>query len=172
MSSATAPENEEACRGAIHLAFDQRSPASTAGMGMLHVVFEEKSDKTLWKAEQIYGGLHQPGPDANELRARVADDTELGERVAKDFLSTGRCPLGALDRVFFDRARRMYPDSDPDNITKRKAEPGSKCLCQLAHFHPLPPGNGGVHSAPPKGEPLTGPFWGASFSRDVALPTM
>lgn len=54
-----------------------------------------------WQAEQIYGGLFSPGPDAVELRAWVADDTELGKRVADDFVSTGRCPAGTLDRHLF-----------------------------------------------------------------------
>jgi len=37
-------------RGTSDLAFDQKSAASTAGMGMLHAVYEEKSHKPLWKA--------------------------------------------------------------------------------------------------------------------------
>ena len=56
-----------------------------------------KNGKT-WQAEQVYGGLFGPGPDPAELRAWVADETELDRRVAAAFLGTGRCLRGTPDQ--------------------------------------------------------------------------
>jgi len=71
------------------------------GMGVISVRLG-KSGKEEWQAEQVYGGLFCPGPDHAELRAWVADDTELGKRVADDFLGAGRCLRGTLDQHFFE----------------------------------------------------------------------
>jgi len=67
-------------------------------MGMIAVRFG-KCGKQDRRAEQIYGGLFSSGPDPAELRVWVADETELGKRVADDFVSTGRCPPGTLDQL-------------------------------------------------------------------------
>ena len=59
------------------------------GMGAISVRLGKSGTKER-QAEQVYGGLFCPGPDPAELRAWVADDAELGKRVADDFLSVGR----------------------------------------------------------------------------------
>ena len=87
-----------------------------------------KSGKKEWQAEQIYGGLFSPGPDPAELRVWVADETELGKRVADDFVSTGRCPSGTLDQHFFAVQLRKSPG--PGDAPKRRAGLGKARLCQ------------------------------------------
>lgn len=113
-----------------------------------------------WRIEQIYGGMHEPGPDSAELRAWVADEGELGRRVADDFIRTGRCYAGALDRHIFEIGLRAFPD--PQDAPKRVAG-RERCLCQNhSHFRPTF-ADGGVHSAPPADRPLTGIFWTANI---------
>lgn len=121
-----------------------------------------RNGKTEWKAEPIYGGLLSPGPDPAELRAWVFDDAEMGERVAGDFVTNGRCPAGALDQHFFEVQLRKFPD--PEDAPKRKAGLGKACLCQeQAHFFRLH-GPGGVHSGLPASRPLNGIFWTAKIT--------
>ena len=123
-----------------------------------------KSGKKEWQAEQIYGGLFSPGPDPAELRVWVADETELGKRVADDFVSTGRCPPGTLDQHFFAVQLRKFPG--PGDAPKRRAGLGTACLCQ-DHSHYLPlsgAGQGGVHRMLPAGTPLSGLFWTAHIT--------
>jgi hypothetical protein len=91
----------------------------------------------------------------------VTDETELGKRVADDFVSTGRCPPGTLDQHFFAVQLRKFPD--PGDAPKRRAGLGTACLCQ-DHSHYLPlsgAGQGGVHRMLPAGTPLSGLFWTA-----------
>jgi hypothetical protein len=123
-----------------------------------------KNGKKVWQAEQIYGGLFSPGPDPAELQAWVADETELGNRVADDFVSVGRCPPGTLDHHFFAVQLRKFPD--PDDAPKRRAGLGKACLCQdQSHFLPLGgPGHGGVHRGLPAATPLNGLFWTAHIT--------
>lgn len=119
----------------------------------------------------VYGGLFEPGPDSAELRAWVADEAELGVRVASDFLSTGRCHAGTLDRHFFEVALRKFPD--PADASKRA---GRRSLCRDdSHFLEMFPERveeggvrvkTGVHSASPAGEPLTGLYWTASITQE------
>jgi hypothetical protein len=131
------------------------------GMGTISVRLGKNGKK--WQAEQVYGGLFCPGPDPAELRAWVADDTELGKRVADDFLSVGRCLPGALDQHFFEVQLRKFPD--PDDAQKRRAGLGKACLCQDdSHYRPLGPGHGQVHRGLPAGTPLTGLFWTAHIT--------
>ena len=123
-----------------------------------------KSGKKKWQAEQIYGGLFSPGLDPAELRAWVADETELGKRVADDFVSTGRCPPGTLDQHFFAVQLRKFPG--PGDAPKRRAGLGTACLCQ-DHSHYLPlsgAGQSGVHRMLPAGTPLSGLFWTAHIT--------
>jgi hypothetical protein len=120
-----------------------------------------KDEKKVWQAEQVYGGLFSPGPDPAELRAWVADETELGKRAADDFISTGRCPPGTLDHHFFAVQLRKFPA--PGDVPKRRAGLGKACLCQ-DHSHFLPfgsVGHGGVHRGLPAGTSLNGLFWTA-----------
>ena len=123
-----------------------------------------KSGKKEWQAEQIYGGLFSPGPDPAELRVWVADETELGKRVADDFVSTGRCPPGTLDQHFFAVQLRKFPD--PGDAPKRRAGLGKACLCQdLSHYLSLGgTGQGDVHRVLPAGTPLSGLFWTAHIT--------
>ena len=96
-----------------------------------------KNGKT-WQAEQVYGGLFGPGPDPAELRAWVADETELGRRVAAAFLGTGRCLRGTLDQHLFEVQLRKFPD--PGDAPKRRAGLGRACLCQDdSHYRALGP---------------------------------
>jgi len=37
-----------------------------------------KNGERVWRAEQVCGGLFNPGTDPAELQAWVADETELG----------------------------------------------------------------------------------------------
>jgi hypothetical protein len=121
-----------------------------------------KNGKT-WQAEQVYGGLFFPGPDPAELRAWVADDTELGRRVAADFLGTGRCLCGALDQHFFEVQLRKFPD--PGDAPKRRAGLGRACLCQDdSHYRALGSDHGRVHCGLPAGTPLNGLFWTAHIT--------
>jgi hypothetical protein len=96
-----------------------RTPGSHAAMKSMGTIALRagKNGKKVWQAEQVCGGLFSPGPDPAELRAWVADDTELGKRVADDFVSTGRCPAGTLDQHFFAVQLRKFPD--PDDAAKR-----------------------------------------------------
>jgi hypothetical protein len=124
----------------------------------------DKNGKKVWQAEQVYGGLFSPGPDPAELCAWVADETELGKRVADDFVSSGRCMPGTLDRHFFAVQLRKFPD--PDDAPKRRAGLGKTCLCQN-HSHFLPVGSdgqGGVHRGFPAGMPLNSLFWTAHIT--------
>lgn len=123
-----------------------------------------RDGKKVWQAEQVYGGgLFSLGPDPGELRAWVTDETELGKRVADDFISTGRCPPGTLDQHFFAVQLRKFPD--PDDAPKRRADMGKACLCQdHSHFLPLGPGNGVVHCGLSAGRPLSGLFWTAHIT--------
>ncbi|HEX9540492.1 MAG TPA: hypothetical protein VGA04_20205 [Streptosporangiaceae bacterium] len=123
-----------------------------------------KNRKKVWQAEQVYGGLFSPGPDPAETRAWVADETELGKRVADDFVSSGRCSPGTLDQHFFAVQLRKFPD--PDDAPKRRAGLGKACLCQEhSHFLPLGgAGQGGVHRGLPAGMPLNGLFWTAHIT--------
>ncbi len=117
----------------------------------------------------VYGGLFCPGPDAAELRTWVADDPELGKRVADDFVSTSRFPAGTLDQHLF--AVRLCKFPDPGDAPKRRAGLGKACLCQdNSHFLPLGPGNGGVHCGLPDGRPLSGLFRTAHITRDPPDP--
>lgn len=128
-----------------------------------------KNGKKVWQAEQVCGGLFSPGPDPAELRVWVADDTELGKRVADDFVSTGRCPAGTLDQHFFAVQLRKFPN--PDDAAKRRAGLGRACLCQdHSHFLPLGPGHGGVHSGLPRATPLSGLFWTAHITSYLPDP--
>ena len=116
-----------------------------------------------WRAEQVYGGLFCSGPDPAELRAWVADDLELGRRVADEFVGTGRCLRGTLDQCFVEEQQREFPAAeDPE---KRKAGLAKASLCQEdAHYRPTAAGGGLVHCAPPAGEPLNGLFWTACIT--------
>jgi hypothetical protein len=132
------------------------------GMGAIMVRYG-KGGKKEWQAEQVCGGLFFPGPDPAELRAWVADDTELGKRVADDFLGTGRCLHGTLDRHFFEVQLRKFPD--PDDAPKRRAGLGRACLCQdHSHYRPLGPDHGQVHRGLLAGTPLSGLFWTAHIT--------
>jgi hypothetical protein len=107
-----------------------------------------KDGKTNWQAEQVGGGPFCVGPDPGELRAWVADDTELGKRAADEFLSSGRCLPGTLDRVFFEVQLRRFPD--PGDAPKRRAGLGRACQCQdQSHYRQVFSGGGQIHSAPP-----------------------
>lgn len=128
-----------------------------------------KDGSTVWQAEQVYGGLFSPGPDPAELRAWVADEAELGKRVADDFVSSGRCPAGTLDQHLFAVQHRRFPD--PGDAPKRRSGMGRACLCQNhSHFLPLGPGNSGVHRGLPAGMPLSGLFWTAHITSDLPDP--
>jgi hypothetical protein len=129
-----------------------------------------KNGKKVWQAEQVHGGLYSPGPDPAELRTWVTDETELGKRVADDFVSTGRCPPGTLDQHFFAVQLRKFPD--PDDAPKRRAGLGKACLCQdHSHFLPLGgPGHGGVHCGLPGATPLSGLFWTALITSYLPNP--
>jgi hypothetical protein len=137
--------------------------------GTITVRFD-RNGKKVWQAEQVYGCLFSPGPDLAKLRAWVTDETELGKRVADDFVSSGRCPPATLDQHFFAVQLRKFPD--PDDAPKRRAGLGKACLCQ-EHSHYLPlggAGQGGVHRGLPAGMPLNGLFWTAhitSYLSDV-----
>jgi hypothetical protein len=114
-------------------------------------------------AEQVFGGLFCPGPDPAELRAWVADDIELGKRVADDFLGAGRCLPGTLDLHFSEVQSRKFPD--PDDAPKRRAGLGTACLCQdHSHYRRLGRSDDRVHCGPPAGTPLTGLFWTAHIT--------
>jgi hypothetical protein len=123
----------------------------------------------------VCGGMFDPGPDLAELRAWAADEAELGKRVADDFLSTGRCRVGTLDRHFFEVAQRKFPD--PADAPERVAVVGRRSLCQDgSHFREMFPERveeggvrvkGGVHSAPPAGKPLHGLFWTADVTHGL-----
>jgi hypothetical protein len=129
------------------------------GMGAISVRLG-KSGKKEWQAEQVYGGLFCPGPDLAELRAWVADDTELGKRVADDFLGAGRCLRGTLDQHFFEVQQRTFPHAD--EAPKRRAGLGKACLCQdHSHYQPLGPDQSQIHRGIPAGTPLNGLFWTA-----------
>lgn len=132
-------------------------------MGTIVVRFG-KCGKKDRRTEQIYGGLFSPGPDSAELRVWVADETELGKRVADNFVSTGRCPPGTLDQHFFAVQLRKFPG--PDDAPKRRAGLGRACLCQdLSHYLPLSDaGQGGAHRMLPAGTPLSGLFWTAHIT--------
>lgn len=129
-----------------------------------------KNAKKVWQAEQVYGGLFSPGPDPAELRTWVTDETEVGKRVADDFVSTGRCPPGTLDQHFFAVQLRKFPD--PDDAPKRRAGLGKACFCQdHSHFLPLGgPGHGGVHCGLPGATPLNGLFWTALITSYLPGP--
>jgi hypothetical protein len=131
------------------------------GMGAISVRIGKNGSK--WQAEQIYGGLFCPGPDPAELRTWVADDAELGKRVADDFLGVGRCLPGTLDLHFFEVQLRKFPD--PDDAPKRRAGLGKACLCQdNSHYRPLGLGDDRVQCGPPAGTPLSGLFWTAHIT--------
>ena len=131
------------------------------GMGAISVRIGKNGTK--WQAEQVYGGLFCPGPDPAELRTWVADDTELGKRVADDFLGVGRCLPGTLDLHFFEVQLRKFPD--PDDAPKRRAGLGKACLCQdNSHYRRLGLSDGQVHCGPPAGTPLNGLFWTTHIS--------
>ena len=133
------------------------------------ISMECSRDGVTRRAGQVYGGLFCPGPDPAELRAWAADDTELGSRVADDFLSASRCLPGTLDRLFFEVQLRRYPD--PADAPKRVAARGGACLCQDdAHYLPIGLGNSLVHSAPPAGRPLNGLFWTARITWEKTAP--
>lgn len=142
------------------------------GMGQIAIRCGKDGKKT-WQAEQVYGGLFCAGPDPDELRAWVADATEVGKRAADEFLSAGRCLPGTLDRLFFDVQLRRFPE--PGDAPKRKEGLGRACQCQdHAHYRQVFPDGGQVHSAPPAGRPLSGLFWTAlitSHPRDREEPT-
>lgn len=127
-------------------------------------VRSDKNGRKVWQAEQAYGGLFSPGPDPAELRAWVTDETELGKRVAEDFVSSSRCSPGTLDQHFFAVQLRKFPA--PDDAPKRRAGLGKACLCQdHSHFLPLGgAGRGGVHRGLPAGMPLNGLFWTAHIT--------
>jgi hypothetical protein len=131
------------------------------GMGAISVRIGKNGSK--WQAEQICGGLFCPGPDPAELRTWVADDTELGKRVADDFLGVGRCLPGTLDLHFFEVQLRKFPD--PDDALKRRAGLGKACLCQdNLHYRPQGLGDNRVHCGSPAGTPLNGLFWTAHIT--------
>jgi hypothetical protein len=138
------------------------------GMGAITVWIGKNGAK--WRAEQVYGGLFCPGPDPAELRTWVADDTELGKRVADDFLSVGRCLPGTLDLHFFEVQLRKF--QAPDDAPKRRAGLGKACLCQdNSHYRQLGLDDGQVHCGLPASTPLSGLFWTAHITSRPATDT-
>jgi hypothetical protein len=128
------------------------------GSGQITIRLGRDGKKT-WQAEQVGGSPFCQGPDPGELRAWVADDTELGKRVADAFLSAGRCLPGTLDRVFFEVQLRRFPD--PGDAPKRRAGLGRACQCQDESHYRQVFRDGGIHSAPPARKSLSGLFWTA-----------
>jgi hypothetical protein len=78
-----------------------------------------KSGKKEWQAEQVCGGLSCPGPYSAELRAWVADDAELGKRVAGDLLSADRCLRDAGSALLRAAAPGTIPPGDIDRSGQR-----------------------------------------------------
>ena len=92
-------------------------------------------------AEQVDDGLFSRRLDAAELRVWVADEMELGERVAAEFVSAGRCLAGTLDQRFFDAQLRRFPN--PEDAPKRRQGLGTARLCE-DHAHDLRLGDTGA----------------------------